>query len=84
MWVWPDGTAKTGTAARKIEVDKTKISVIVDVEACIGNRYTFHTYFVQICFNLVADLLWNPRKMILGRTFTPLMKFYSRPKRFLQ
>ena len=39
VWVWPDGTQKTGKNARKIEVDKNKISSIVDVEACIGYRY---------------------------------------------
>merc|ERR1712227_1009119 len=43
VWVWPDGTAKTGPAARKIEVDKTKISVIVDLEACIGYRFALES-----------------------------------------
>ena len=38
VWVWPDGTQKTGSTARKIEVDKKKISAIVDVEPCIGYR----------------------------------------------
>ena len=40
VWVWPDGTLKTGASARKIEVDKNKISAIIDVEPCIGYRQT--------------------------------------------
>jgi len=43
VWVWPDGTQKTGSTARKIEVDKTKISAIVDVEACIGYRFALES-----------------------------------------
>jgi len=43
VWVWPDGTAKTGPSARKIEVDKTKISVIVDVDACLGYRFALES-----------------------------------------
>jgi len=43
VWVWPDGTLKTGSAARKIEVDKTKISAIIDVEPCIGYRFALES-----------------------------------------
>lgn len=38
VWLWPDGTLKTGKSARKIEVQKSQTSVIVEVEACIGYR----------------------------------------------
>ena len=40
VWSWPDGTLKTGPAARKQEVQTSLTSVIVDVEACIGYRYS--------------------------------------------
>jgi len=43
VWVWPDGTQKTGSTARKIEVDKKKISAIVDVEPCIGYRFALES-----------------------------------------
>ena len=38
LWLWPDGTLKTGKSAKKIEVQKSQTSVIVEVEACIGYR----------------------------------------------
>ena len=38
VWSWPEGTQKTGPAARKLEVQPSQSSVVVDVEACIGYR----------------------------------------------
>ena len=40
IWVWPDGTLKTGSSARKIQVDKSKVSAIVDIDACVGYRFS--------------------------------------------
>merc|ERR1711936_379122 len=39
LWLWPDGTLKTAKSAKKIEVQKSQTSVIVEVEACIGYRF---------------------------------------------
>ena len=75
VWVWPDGTLKTGSAARKIEVDKNKISAIINVEPCIGYRWdqnvsghclisskTYRVYSEVL--DHIVGLLWNLRKTI--------------------
>jgi len=40
LWVWPDGTLKTSPTALKIPIDKATTSKIVDVEACVGYRFS--------------------------------------------
>jgi len=61
VWVWPDGTLKTGSAARKIEVDKNKISAIIDVEPCIGYRFALESEEddMRKNFHSTSDILFK-------------------------
>ena len=39
LWIWPDGTQKTSPTTKKIQIDKSTTSKIVDVEACVSYRF---------------------------------------------
>merc|ERR1711892_913584 len=40
LWVWPDGTLKTSPTATKVQIDKKTTSKIVDIEPCVGYRFS--------------------------------------------
>ena len=79
VWSWPDGTQKTGSAARKLEVQPTQTSVIVDVEACIGYRYCGGGGVANYKNKICSDFPWSWWKTISGRIITGPTKFSSRP-----
>merc|ERR1711971_1020535 len=39
VWMWPDGTERTGMTTVKKEVSKTTMSAIMDMEACVNYRF---------------------------------------------
>jgi len=40
LWVWPDGTPKTSPTAKKVQIDKSITSKIVEVDPCVGYRFS--------------------------------------------
>jgi len=69
VWVWPDGTLKTGASARKIEVDKNKISAIIDVEPCIGYRFALESEEddMRKNFHSTSDILFRTQAIPMVR-----------------
>merc|ERR1712062_436027 len=39
VWMWPDGTERSGKTTVKKEVSKTTMSAIMDMEACVNYRF---------------------------------------------
>ena len=85
VWFWPDGTLKTGTSAKKVEVQKTQTSVIVEVESCLGYRFALElvendfkkndrwsgdSLFKTAALPKVVNL--DPRKITVGYHWDPV------------